>query len=77
MLGFIYRLVRDFEIEHGIRPNLIYLNHFHVEHLKSAFDRNFTISEIMETLDMELLIENNTLHPHVAWTQVANKAVAF
>lgn len=77
MLGFIYRLMREFETEHGIRPNLLYLNRFHAENLKASFDENYCLSQIMGVLNMELVIENDMMHPHVAWTQVANKAAAF
>ena len=77
MLGFIYSLVREFEVEHGIRPNLLYLNRFHAEHLKAAFDQDYSLPQIMSVLEMELMIENDMMHPHVAWTQVAGKATSF
>jgi len=77
MLGFIYRLVREFELEHGIRPNLLYLNRFHTEALKAAFNQDYSMSQIMNMLGMELIIENDIMHPHVSWTQVAKRAVAL
>lgn len=77
MLSFILRLVREFELEHGIHPNLLYLNRFHLAHLKSAFDRNYSLMKILELLEMELIIENDLSHPHVAWTQVAQRASTF
>jgi hypothetical protein len=77
MLSFINRLVRDFELEHGIHPNLLYLNRFHAEHLKTAFDADYSLSQILDVLGMELIIENDISHPHVAWTQVARRAAAF
>jgi len=77
MLAFIYRLIRQFELEHGIRPNLLYVNRFHAENLKSSFDQSYCLSKVMEVLGMELIIENDLMHPHVAWTQVAEKAAAF
>ena len=77
MLAFIYRLIWQFELEHGIRPNLLYLNHFHAENLKASFDQSYCLSQVKDILGMELVIENDMMHPHVAWTQVACKAVAF
>ena len=77
MLSFINRLVREFEREHGIKPNLLYLNRFHIEHLKAAFDENYSMNQIMEMLEMELIIENDISHPHVAWTQLALKKATF
>lgn len=77
MLSFINRLVRDFERDHGVHPNLLYLNRFHAEHLKSAFDADYSMQQILDVLDMELIIENDILHPHVAWTNTALRASAF
>ena len=77
MLSFINRLVREFELEHGFRPNLLYLNRFHAEHLKAAFDPDYTMAQILDVLGMELIIENNITQPHVAWTQTAKRVAAF
>lgn len=76
MLGYIYRLVRDFEHEHGIHPNLLYLNQFHSEHLRTAFAENYSMSLIMDLLDMDLVIENDIMHPHVAWRHTAQRMMA-
>ena len=76
MLGYIYRLVSDFEHEHGIHPNLLYLNQFHSEHLKTAFAEDFSLPRIMQLLDMELVIENDIMHTHVAWTHSAQRMVS-
>lgn len=76
MLSFINRLVREFELEHGFRPNLLYLNRFHAEHLKAAFASDYSMSQILSVLGMELVIENDITQPHVAWTQMANRVAA-
>jgi len=77
MLSFIHRLARDFELEHGIHPNLLYLNRFHAEHLKAAFDADYSMSQILDLLGMELIIENDITQPHVAWTQAARRVSAY
>jgi hypothetical protein len=77
MLSFINRLVRDFELEHGIHPNLLYLNRFHAEHLKTSFDADYSMSQILDVLSMELIIEDDITQPHVAWTQIARRAVSI
>lgn len=73
MLGYIYRIVRDFELKHGIHPNLLYLNRFHSEHLKDAFAEGYSICQIMDALQMELIIDHDVVHPHVAWTVTAQR----
>jgi hypothetical protein len=76
MLGYIYRLVSDFEDEHGIHPNFLYLNTLHSEHLKTAFSDDYSMPSIMKLLQMELVIENDIMHPHVAWRYVAQRKIA-
>ena len=73
MLGHIYRLVRGFEQEHGIHPNLIYLNLEHIEYLKAAFDARYSLQQIMSMLHMEMIIDHSIVHPHVAWTHTAQR----
>lgn len=78
MLSFILRLTQEFEQEHGIYPNLLYLNRFHAEHLKAAFELEYTMAQILEILDMELIIQNEITHPRVVWSQIAQqRASAF
>jgi hypothetical protein len=76
MLAYIYRIIRDFEQEHGIHPNLLYLNRLHSEHLKSAFSENYSMQRIAEVLQLELVIDQDSMHPHVLWTQSAQKKIA-
>jgi hypothetical protein len=76
MLGYIYRLIRGFEQEHGVQPNLLYLNRMHSDHLMAAFDEKFTLGQIMDMLEMEMIIDPEVMHPHVAWTQSAHRAAS-
>ena len=73
MLDYLYRLVTSFEREHGMRPNLLYINPSHCEHLKASFDEKYSMSEIMEMLQMEVIIDSSCVHPHVYWRQAADK----
>jgi len=76
MLGYIYRLVVSFEREHGMRPNLLYINPLHIQHLKASFDEQYSMCEIMEMLKLEVIIDPGSTHPHVCWTQVAHRAAS-
>lgn len=73
MLGYIYRLIRSFEQEHGVIPNLLYLNRVHAEHLQTAFDEKLSLGQIMSMLQMEMVIDPEIMHPSVAWTQSAER----
>ncbi len=73
MLSYIYRLIRDFELQHGIHPNLLYLNEVHANHLTQVLNENITPQSLRDLLQMELIINREISHPHVAWTQIARK----
>lgn len=73
MISFILRLIDDFKQEHGYQPNLLYLNEFHFNHLKSGFTEDFSLQLMCEVFQMELIVNREVIHPHVAWTHTADK----
>lgn len=73
MISFILRLIDEFKQEHGCQPNLLYLNEFHLNHLKSGFAEDFSLQLMCEVLQMELIVNREVIHPHVAWTHTADK----
>lgn len=76
MLDYIYRLMRDFELEHGFKPNLLYLNKHHCVYLKLSFDSDLSLQSIVNILGMEVLIEQETVHPKVSWTHCVYHAAS-
>lgn len=76
MLSYIFRLISDFEKEHGIHPNLLHLNSSHIGYLKMAFKEGYSLHQIMNILEMELIIEEDIIHPHVVWTNIAQSRIA-
>jgi len=76
MLAYIYRLILDFEQEHQIHPNLLYLNKFHYEHLKDAFSDGYSLKNIMNILQVELIVDLTAVHPHVSWSHTAQRKIA-
>jgi hypothetical protein len=77
MLSFIYNLVNNFETSHGLRPNLLYLNETHLHHLAEGFSDEYDLFEIMNMLQMEIIIDNEAVHPHVAWTRIMDTKTAI
>ena len=73
MLSYIYRLVDHFQSQHGVEPNLLYVNELHMSELKKSFASSETTQSITELLRMELIISCDITHPHVAWTQTAHR----
>lgn len=66
MLSFIYRLVREFEAEHNLRPNVLYLNVDHFHRLRQDFVDPEDIEAIMNRLGMEIVIDRTAIHPHLS-----------
>ncbi|HEY0720555.1 MAG TPA: hypothetical protein VGE50_04825 [Gammaproteobacteria bacterium] len=71
MLSFIYQLARTFELEHGYPPNLLYLNPRHYPALMSALPEEGTHEQLRQRLTMEIILTDEVVHPHVAWTRLA------
>jgi hypothetical protein len=76
MLSFIYRLVRDFEIEQGVKPNVLYLSTAHFQRLRQDFVDPDDIEAIINRLDMEIVIDNSALHPHVSRAGISQHQAA-
>ena len=70
MLSFIYRLISDFEKEHGIHPNLLYLNPTHLQFLRSQLKSETQLDDIVRLLEMEIMVTGEVIHPHVVWTHL-------
>jgi len=73
MLSFICNLANNFESSHGMRPNLLYINPTHLQHLQDGFSPDYDLFSIMNMLEMEFIIDKEIVHPRVAWTHLAAK----
>jgi hypothetical protein len=73
MLSYIFRLIDHFQRQHGVEPNLLYLNELHMLELRKAFSSGQTMQSITDLLGMELILSREISHPHVAWTQTAHR----
>lgn len=73
MLSYIMRLVDEFQQTHSCRPNLLYLNDDQVRHLRSEFSAELGLHYLCKMLEMELVIDREVIHPHVAWVQSASR----
>jgi len=76
MLSFIYNLVNQFESAHGMRPNLLYLNKMHLQHLQDGFSDDYDLSRIIDFIGLEIIIDEGIMHPHVAWTRMIGEKSA-
>jgi hypothetical protein len=67
MLSFLNSLVREFRAEHGYAPNLVYLSAAHYSRLTNEVPQFQNHDQITQLLQMEVVISNDAMHPHVAW----------
>ena len=70
MLSFIYRIAHEFEHKHGYHPNLLYLNKTHYAHLCAELAEIKGLDNISQLLGMEIVLDTETLHPHVYWSEI-------
>ncbi len=71
MLSFIYRLVREFETEHGYRPNLLQISPQHFTELRLNLPEFSHRDEMTRFLGMRILFSQEAVHPHVVWSSIA------
>jgi hypothetical protein len=72
MLSFLYRLIRGFQREHGVAPNVVYLNPLHYRAL--CENLSALAPERIETfLGVHMVLEPTATHPYVAWQDSAHR----
>jgi len=68
MLSFLYRLIRSFQREHGFSPNVVILNSLHYRALRDNL-ATLTHEQAENFLRMQVVLDAEALHPHVAWRE--------
>lgn len=76
MLSFLYRLNRAFEREHGYRPNTVIMNAEHFRLLQQSLPAAGDDRELHRLLGMDVILNPDCVHPHVAWTPPAQRAAS-
>lgn len=67
MLSFLYRLVELYHREHGLHPNLLYLNPGHYHKLLECLPEMEGQEQVSRFLMMQVVVSPETVHPYVAW----------
>lgn len=67
MMSFIYWLTRGFERSNdGSKPNVLYINRYHFEHLRQEFADPDDTDAIMRVLGMTIILTEEAVNPHLA-----------
>ncbi len=67
MLGLIYELVRGFEREHGMPPNILYLNDEHFQRLRRECGDPDEMVAMLSRLKLDVVLCPEVMHPQVAY----------
>ena len=70
MLSFLYHLAHDFQISHGYRANLLYINQAHFDTLRSQLAEIDDLGKLTQFLGMEIVLSEEATHPHVVWQPI-------
>ena len=60
MLSYIYSVAKEFELEHGFSPNLLYMNYAHLECLKQQLEDPNDFNAILVFLSIFINSRKNT-----------------
>lgn len=67
MLSFLFRLIRSYQREHGILPNVLYINDFHYQKLRESLPDLTTHEAVATFLQLDVVIRAEAVHPSIAW----------
>jgi len=70
MLSFLYNLAHDFELSHGYRANLLYINPRHYAALRAELEEIDNLDKLTQFLGMDLVFSDEATHPHVVWQPI-------
>lgn len=77
MLSFLFRMIRDFHLEHGFYPNTLYINHFHYHRLRDQLPKPPGDNDLARFLTVDIIVSEAAVHPHVAWLGQAGRQRAI
>ena len=70
MLSFLYHLSHDFQTSHGYQANLLYINQYHFDVLRSQLAEIDDLDRLTRFLGMDIVISEEATHPHVVWQPI-------
>lgn len=75
MLSFLYRLIRDFQREHGIPPNVLYLSESHYGALRENLPQ-LDHEDVERLLRLHIVLFPEATHPRVACQELPRRRAA-
>ena len=75
MLSFIVSLVNSYEQNHGVRPNLVYMNETHYGYLREELPGVRDHEDVTAILGVDIALSDETLRPHVATVKFGDEYI--
>lgn len=66
MLSHIVSLVSVYEKDHGLRPNLVYMNETHYGYLREEMPGIWDHNDVVSMLGIDIALSDEAIRPHVA-----------
>jgi len=76
MLSYLYQLIHGFRQDHGILPNILYVNRHQYLQLTRDLPVFRTHDALCGFLALDVHVAADVAHPHVAWVRSAARRTA-
>jgi len=72
MLSLIVSLVNNYEQNHGLRPNLVYMNETHYGYLREELPGARGHDDVVAMIGVDIALTDDAARPHVATVELAD-----
>ena len=75
MLSHIVSLVKSYEHEYGLRPNVVYMNETHYGYLREELPGVRDHHDVVAILGVDIALDDESMHPQVATVRFASENI--
>ena len=75
MLSHIVNLMQDYQIIHGARPNLVYMNETHYGYLREEMPGVRDHHDVVSILGVDIALSDEVIQPQVATVRFASENI--
>ena len=67
MLDYLYDSAVKYQILHGLKPNLVYLNNIHFQSLQYQLENQHQAANLFGEFDLKIVLSPTLTHPSFAY----------
>jgi hypothetical protein len=71
MLSHIVNLVNRYENNHGLKPNVVYMNETHYSYLREELPGVRDHHDVISIIGVDIALSDDVIHPQVATVRFA------